>query len=110
MRAVKGVVKDRRVVIEVPADWPEGTPVEGISAEMTPSKVGIREEDWPATPGGITRLLARMDATEPGWLSSEDEAAWKAALQEQKGYEKARFFDDAGKLERGQESVLDTPE
>ena len=91
MKAVKGIVKDRRVVIEAPADWPEGTPVEVVPAEPTRPTVGIREEDWPETPEGIAALLARMDATEPGWLSPEEEAAWKAALQEQKENEKTRL-------------------
>jgi hypothetical protein len=35
-----------------------------------------------------------MDQIEPGWLSPEDEAAWRAALREQKKLEKARFFED----------------
>ena len=52
------------------------------------------------TPEGIAALLKRMDETEPGWLSPEDEAAWKAALQEQKEYDKAGSPDHAEKLRR----------
>jgi len=39
-----------------------------------------------------------MDQLEPGWLSPEDDAAWRASLREQKEHENARFFEDAGKL------------
>jgi hypothetical protein len=41
-----------------------------------------------------------MDEIEPGWLSSEDTAAWRAALRAQREIEKARFFEDAEKLRR----------
>lgn len=99
MSAIKTTVKNRQVIVEVPEDWPEGCEVivEPVPAEAT---IGMREEDWPTTPEGIAELLAHMDQVEPGWLSPEDEAAWRAALREQKELEKARFFEDAEKLRR----------
>jgi hypothetical protein len=45
-------------------------------------------------------LLARMDQVEPGWLSPEDDEAWRRALREQKELEKARFLEDAERLRR----------
>jgi hypothetical protein len=42
--------------------------------------------------------LARMDQVEPGWLSPEDDAAWRGALRAQKESEKIQFFADAEKL------------
>ncbi len=63
MNAIKATVKNRQVLVEVPADWPEG-------CEVIVEPI--------ATPQG-----------------DEDDAAWRAALQEQKEYEKARFFEDA---------------
>ncbi len=68
--------------------------------EGAPSTLGMREEDWPTTPEGIVALLARMDQVEPGWLSSEHDAAWRAALRAQNELEKTRFFEDAVKLRR----------
>jgi hypothetical protein len=99
MNTVKGVVKNGQVVLDEPAQLPEGTRVEVVPVDAAP-KLGMREEDWPVTPEGIAALLARMDQVEPGWLSPEDEAAWRTALQEQKEFEKARFFEDAEKLQR----------
>ena len=62
--------------------------------------LGMREEDWPTTPEGIAALLARMDQIEPGWLSPEDDAAWRADLRAQREREKAEFFEDAEKARR----------
>jgi hypothetical protein len=46
-----------------------------------------KKEDWPITREGITALLTRTDQVEPGWLSPEDDAAWRIALREQKEFE-----------------------
>jgi hypothetical protein len=100
MIAIKGTVKNGQVVLDEPAALPEGTRVEVVPAEASRPSIGMREEDWPTTPEGIAALLKRMDETEPGWLSPEDEAAWKAALQEQKEYDKAGSPDHAEKLRR----------
>jgi hypothetical protein len=40
-----------------------------------------------------------MDQVEPGWLSEEDDAAWRTDLRTQKEVEKRHFFDDAEKLQ-----------
>ena len=107
MIAIKGTVKNGQVVLDEPDGLPDGTRV-----EVMPAEVGMREEDRPTTPQGmgddegpmteeeIKTVLAAMDQIEGGWLSPEDDAAWRAALREQKEYEKARFFDDAEKLQR----------
>jgi hypothetical protein len=100
MKTIKGTVKNGQVVLDEPEGLPEGTRVEVLPVDTGKPRLGMREEDWPNTPEGIAALLKRMDETEPGWLSPEDEAAWKAALQEQKEEEKARFFDDEEKLRR----------
>jgi hypothetical protein len=68
----------------------EALPIDGDRRELR-----MREEDWPTTPDGIAALLARMDQVEPGWLSPEDEAAWRAAVRAEKELDKARFFEDA---------------
>ena len=112
MIAIKGTVKNGQVVLDEPEGLPEGTRVEVMPADVGRLTVGMREEDWPTTPNGkrddegpmteeeIKAVLAAMEQIEGGWLSPEDDAAWRAALREQKEYEKARFFDDAEKLRR----------
>jgi len=97
MNAIDGTVKNGQVVLDEPAPLPDGTrvrviPTAGINANV--------DDDGPATPDAITARLALMDQFKPGWLSPEDDAAWRAALREQKEYEKARFPEDAEKLRR----------
>jgi hypothetical protein len=98
MNAIRGVMRNGQVILEEPADLPEGTRAEVVPVEAAPTALGMREEDWPTTPEGIAALLARMDQVGPGWLSPEADAPWRAALREQKDLENARFFEDAEKL------------
>ena len=71
----------------------EVLPIQGAQPTL-----GMREEDWPTTEAGIAALLVRMDQVESGWLSQDDDDAWRAALQAQKEFEKTQFFADAEKL------------
>jgi hypothetical protein len=100
MNALQGTVRNGQVVFDEPVELPEGMRVEVLPVDAGRPMVGMREEDWPTTAEGIAALLARMDKVEPGWLSPEDDAAWRTALREQKNAEKARFFEDAEKLGR----------
>ena len=95
MTSVVGTVKNGQVVLDQPGQLPEGMRVEVLPVSTAPLAVGMREEDWPTTPGGIAALLARMDQIEPGWLSPEDEAAWRAALREQRELDRTRSDEDA---------------
>ncbi len=100
MNAIKGVVRNGQVVLDESVELPEGTRVEVVPVEAARTTLGMLEADWPTTPEGIAALLARMDGVEPGWLSPDEEAAWRAALREQKEFEKGRFSEDAEKLRR----------
>lgn len=99
MSVLQGTIKNGQVILDARAPLPDGARVEVRPLEEARPPLGMREEDWPTTPEGIAALLERMDQVEPGgWLSPEDEAAWKAALRAQKESEKARFREDAEKL------------
>jgi hypothetical protein len=100
MNSLQGTIKNGKVVLDDWTDLPEGTRVEVLPIEVARPSLGMREEDWPTTPEDIAALLVRMDQVEPGWLSPEDDAAWRAGLHAQKEIEKARFFEDADKLRR----------
>jgi len=99
MNALQGTIRNGQIVLDVPAALPEGTRVEVVPIERHGSSLGLREEDWPTTPEGVAALLARMDQVEPDWLSAEDDAGWRSALREQREFDKARFLDDAEKLQ-----------
>ena len=101
MNGLQGTFKNGHIVLDEPAEFPEGTRVEVRPIAETRPALGMREEDWPTTAEGIAALLARMDQVEPGgWLSPEDDDAWRSALRVQKEMEKARFVEDAEKLRK----------
>lgn len=93
-------MKNGQIILDAPAALPEGTRVEVLPIEGFRPALGMREEDWPTTPEGIASLLARMDQVEAGWLSPEDDAAWRVDLRARKEFEKTQFFEDAAKLQR----------
>jgi hypothetical protein len=100
MNLLQGTIKDGQIILDAPAALPEGTRVEIVPIEEARPRLGMREEDWPTTPEGTAALLERMEQVEPGWLSPDDDATWRAALRAQKESEKAQFFEDADKLRR----------
>lgn len=99
MTAITVIVKNRQVVVEVPADWPEGCEVV-IEPVPTETAVGMREEDWPATPEGVAALLQRWDEREPLEMTPGEEAEWQAARRAQKEFEKATFDQRAERVRR----------
>jgi hypothetical protein len=99
VNSLQGTIRNGQIILDAPAMFPEGTRVEVLPLSEAPSaSVGLREDQWPTTPEEIAGHLARMDLVEPGWLSPEDEAAWRAALREQRANEKSTFMEDANRL------------
>jgi hypothetical protein len=98
MNSLQGTIQNGQVVLDHGSGLPDGTRVEVLPLEVAGPTLGMREEDWPTTPAGIAALLARMDQIDPGWLSPEDDAAWRAAFDAQKENEKRQFMKDAEKL------------
>jgi hypothetical protein len=95
MNSFQGTIKNGQIVLDEPAGLAEGTRVEVLPVDAARPTLGMREEDWPTTPEGIAALVARMDRVEPGWLSPEDDVAWRAALGSQK-----EILEDAETLRR----------
>src|SRR5262245_52690663 len=93
-----GTIHNGQIVLDEPASLPDGTRVEVVPIPSERLTVGMREQDWPTTPEGIAGLLARMDKVEPGWLSPEDDAAWRAGLHADKEREKSQFMKEAETL------------
>jgi hypothetical protein len=99
MHAIKATWKNGQIVPDESADWPEGCRLR-VEPVCDGETLGIREEDWPDTATGIARLLALMDRIEPLTMTPEEEAAWRAALKDQKEFEKARFLEYGDKVGR----------
>jgi hypothetical protein len=100
--AIKGVVKNGRIDVAAPADWPEGCEVVIEPVPTAPAR-GMREEDWPTTAEGVAALLSRWDRHEPLELTPEEEAEWEAARKAQREFELATF----GKRAREAESLFE---
>jgi hypothetical protein len=98
MTALHGTIRNGPVVLDSPPALPEGTRVEVLPVGGGGARLGLRDEDWPATPDAIAAHLARMDQVEPGWLSPEDDIVWRAAFRADREREKSAFLPDAEKL------------
>ena len=98
MTALQGTIRNGQIILDAPSVFPEGTRVEVLPIAVAQPTCGMREDQWPTTPEGIAGLLARMDQVEPGWLSPEDDAAWRKSLQEQRSREKSQFLAESEQL------------
>jgi hypothetical protein len=77
MNAIKGTWKKGQVVLDAPADWPDGCRVivepEAVHAL---NGAGDGQADDPES---IAKWLAEFDAIPPWQLTPEEEAEWQAA-------------------------------
>lgn len=99
MSVLKAIVKDGKIELEAPTDWPDGTEVR-IEPTKPAESIGIRDEDWPDSPEGIARLVALMDQFEPLEFTGREEAEWEAARKAQEEFEKARFDEHGDALRK----------
>jgi hypothetical protein len=97
MSAIRGRYIDGKVVLDAPADWPEGAEVTVTPAEEYVG-IGMREEDWDDSPEGVARWIARIDSLQP-FLSPEEEAEWQKARAEQKAWQLAHWEERCRKIE-----------
>ena len=99
MSAIRGTIQDGKVILDSPAELPNGTRVTlAVSAPEEYVGVGIREEDWPTTPEGIEALVAKIDQIRP-FLTPEEEASWHRALADQKAWELANWEKSCKQIE-----------
>jgi hypothetical protein len=86
MTAVKGTVKNGRVEVETPADWPEGCTV---LIELLPGvreKIGIDESEWRDDPASLADWEAWIKTIEPLEFTPEEEAAFARFNEEMRRY------------------------
>ena len=97
MNSLKGIVKNRQIVVEVPTDWPEGCEVV-IEPVNDPKDVG--DDEGPMTEEEIKTVLAAMNQIEPLLMTPKEEAQWKADLRAQREHDLAAFEERAEKLKK----------
>jgi len=91
-KALTGTWKNGQILLDEPADWPEGcqvviTPRETQEAEW----LGITEEEWPRTPEALVVWMKWLDSIEPIEMTPEEEADLLASRQKVREYELANF-------------------
>jgi hypothetical protein len=73
MTTIKATIKGRRLELDAPADWPDGTEVE--IQPLTSSRNG---ECGAMSAEEIARTLAAMDLVESLDMTESEDAAWEA--------------------------------
>jgi hypothetical protein len=94
MTVLTAIVKNGKIELEAPVDWPEGTEVRVEPVPVVPSS-GIRDDDSSDSPEMIARDLALMDQIEAMEFTDEEQASWDAAREARRNWEKARFDEHA---------------
>src|SRR5688572_1467887 len=98
VNAIKGKYRNGQIILAQKADWPEDTEVlvEPVASGPT---IGMRDEDWPDSPEAIAEWIRWVDSLQPV-MTEEEDAAWRAALKEQREYDKSKFEERSRRIER----------
>jgi hypothetical protein len=94
LTTIKATIIGRRLELDVPADWPDGTEV-----AIHPLGQDANAADDKLTPEEIARTLAAMDQIVP-IMTEAEQASWEAELRARKEREKAQFTEHAEKLRK----------
>lgn len=93
MTPIKGIIQHGQVVLPRPAELPDGTEV-----HVVPVNAERADEDRPAAPEEIARILALMDQVQPFEMTDAERAAWEADRRARNEWEKAHFHEHADTL------------
>ena len=89
--ALTGTWKDGQILLDKPADWPEGCRVVLTPGEFPEGVYGMTEEAQSNDPEAIARWLAEFDAIPPWQMTVAEEADWLATRQAVKDYTIAKM-------------------
>jgi hypothetical protein len=90
------VVKNGRVEVDAPADWPDGTPVR---VEFGLNDQSEYDDERPETPDEIRAWLRWYHSLEPIVMTPEEEAAWEADRKTQKEFDIANAAERDRRIE-----------
>ena len=96
MNAIRSVVKNGRVEVDAPPDWPDGTPVR---VELGLNSQSEYDDERPETPEEIQAWLHRYHTLEPIVMTPEEEAAWEADRKMQKEFDIANAAERDRRIE-----------
>ena len=81
MIAVEATVTNRQILVEAPADWPDGTRVELTPIPPRAERIGLDESEWRDDAAALTDWEAWLQTIEPLEFTPE-EAAVNARFDE----------------------------
>ena len=96
MNAIRSVVKNGRVEVDAPPDWPDGTPVRvelGLNAQSED------DDESPETLEEIQAWLHWYHSLEPIVMTPEEEAAWADDRKMQKEFDIANAAERDRRIE-----------
>ena len=75
MTVVKSVVRNGRIELVTPVDWPEGCEVFIEPLALASEKIGLDESEWRDDPASLADWDAWIKTIEPLELTPDEEAA-----------------------------------
>jgi hypothetical protein len=96
MNAIRSVVKNGRVEVDAPPDWPDGTPER---VELGLNGQSEYDDERPETPDEIQAWLRWYHSLEPIVMTPEEEAAWEADRKMQKEFDNANAAERDRRIE-----------
>jgi hypothetical protein len=76
VNAIKTIVKNGRIELATPADWPEGCPVLVEPVPAAPGKIGLDEAEWRDDAESLADWEAWIKTIEPLEYPPDEEAAF----------------------------------
>jgi hypothetical protein len=75
MNAIKSTVKNGKIVVDAPDDWPEGCRVIVEPVPAGGERIGLDESEWRNDPAALADWEAWIQTIEPLELTAEEQAA-----------------------------------
>jgi hypothetical protein len=76
MDAIRSVVKNGRIELATPPDWPEGCEVLIEPFAARPERIGLGESEWRDDPASLADWDAWLQSIEPLDFTAEEQAAF----------------------------------
>jgi hypothetical protein len=86
MTAIKSVVKNGRIELAAPPDWPDGCEVMIEPLPATLEKIGLDESEWRDDPASLADWEAWVKAIQPLELTPEEEASFARFAEEMRRF------------------------
>ena len=96
MNAIRSVVKNGRVEVDAPPDWPDGTPVR---VELGSNGQSEYDDERPETPEEIQAWLRWYHSLEPIVMSPDEEVTLEADRKMQKDFDIANAAERDRRIE-----------